>query len=953
MAAEEQASSTPHDGRTREELLGENEMLRRRIADLEAAQSQCAVIRRAALLGSSRTDSQGCSCYLQEMAETIRDVFWVFDWRTQKVVYASPAYEEIWGRSIRDLYDRYEEWGQSVHPDDRQAATESFARAVETGGGEPREYRIVRPDGQVRWISDRAYAVRDADGTVTHITGLAEDITERKRAEEEVRTSQTRLRAAMESLPFDFFMLDRDERYVMINSVCREDWGIRVGQRPEEACPDEGTLALWKDNNRRALSGEVVTGEVEMAPQGRAGYYYNVISPIRDGDEIRGILGVHIDITALKRAEAALRESETKFRNLAEQSPNMIFINYRGRVVYVNARCEECMGYTKQEFYARDFDFLRLAAPEHRDRVMENFRRHMSGQEVPPVEYTFCTRQGQRIDAILGTKLITYDGEPAILGIVTDITDRKRVEAALRESEEKFRNLAEQSPNMIFINQGGRITYVNARCEECMGYTKQEFYARDFDFLRLVAPEYRDLMRENYGRHLSGEEVPEVEYALCTRDGRRIEALLATKLIQYQGEPAILGTVTDITALKQAEESLQQAKEDLEQRVRERTAELEAEVEWRHRVEVELRESEERYRTLVENSGHAIAAINEVGEYLFANQTSADYFSLDPQEMVGRTIWEFFPKDVADEHMEHVRSVIRSGVGSTRTTPSQIGGQLRWFSATVEPLGADGKIGAAMVIARDVTDLAVAKKQLEEYREQMTRADRLASLGTMSAMVAHELTQPLTVLRLSIQNALEAIKSGSSASAVKEDLENSVEEVATMTGIVERFRGFARASSPSRQFDVNLPAIAAHMVEVTAEAAQRARVSVSLEGLDALPPFTARAKDIEQVFFALLMNAIQAADGATDRTIVVRGQTRDGEIELLFEDTCGGLDPDHIDKIFEPFFTTKGKTGGTGLGLCVVEHILDRYQAKIQVQNRPGQGVTFRVTLPLSASSSL
>lgn len=948
MGAEEQAGSTPHDQRTREELQRENEALRRRVADLEATLKQCAVVRGGEAFGSARAERPATFCYLQKMAGNIHEVFWVFDWRAQKVIYASPAYAEIWGRSVQDLYDRYEDWGDSVHPDDRQAATESFARVLETGGGAPREYRIVRPDGQVRWVSDRAYAVYGADGTVTHITGVAEDITERRHAEAEVRQSQTRLQAAIESLPFDFFMLDPSGRYTMINSVARENWGIRAGQQPADVCPDEATLSLWRNNNQRALAGETVRGEVELAPQGEEGVYYNIISPIRDGDEISGILGVNIDITALKRTEAALRESEEKFRNLAEQSPNMIFINHLGRVVYVNQRCEECMGYAKGEFYAEDFDFLKLVAPEDQGRVMDSFQSHMSGQEVPPVEYTFCTRQGRRINAILGTKLIRYDGGPAILGIVTDITDRKRVEEALRESEEQFRNVAEQSPNMIFINQGGRIVYVNQRCADCMGLAKEEFYAPTYDFLSLVAPEHRDLILENYRRHQNGEEVPEVEYTLYARDGRRIEALLATKLIRYGGEMAILGTVTDITALKQAEEALQQSKEELEQRVRERTVELEAEVEWRHRVETELRESEERYRTLVENSGHAIATLNEAGEYLFANQTSADYFSLDPQEMVGRKIWEFFPKEVADEHMEHVRSVIRSGLGSTRTTPSQITGQARWFSATVEPLRVDGKIEAAMVIARDVTDLAVAKKQLEDYREQMTRADRLASLGTMSAMVAHELTQPLTVMRLSIQNALEAIKIGASAWAIAEDLESSVEEIATMTGIVERFRGFARASSPSRQFDVNLAALAVHMVEVTAEAAERARVSVSLEGLEALPPFSARAKDVEQVFFALLMNAIQAADGTSDRTIVIRGQVQGREIELSFEDTCGGIAPDHADKVFNPFFTTKGATGGTGLGLCVVEHILDRYHAKIQAHNRPGQGVTFRITLPLS-----
>jgi two-component system C4-dicarboxylate transport sensor histidine kinase DctB len=107
---------------------------------------------------------------------------------------------------------------------------------------------------------------------------------------------------------------------------------------------------------------------------------------------------------------------------------------------------------------------------------------------------------------------------------------------------------------------------------------------------------------------------------------------------------------------------------------------------------------------------------------------------------------------------------------------------------------------------------------------------------------------------------------------------------------------------------------------------------------------------MEQMFFALLMNAIQAADGAAERKIVVSGQAGDHEIELCFEDNCGGIATDHVDEVFEPFFTTKAE--GTGLGLCVVEHILDRYRAKIQALNRPGEGVTFKVTLPLSVSSS-
>ena len=116
----------------------------------------------------------------RELAENIREVFWLFDWAEQRVIYVSPAYEIIWDRSRADLYTRYEEWGESIHPDDAAYADESFQRIIETGGGEEREYRIVRPDGEVRWISDRGFAIKDDSGEIVQIAGIADDITDRR-----------------------------------------------------------------------------------------------------------------------------------------------------------------------------------------------------------------------------------------------------------------------------------------------------------------------------------------------------------------------------------------------------------------------------------------------------------------------------------------------------------------------------------------------------------------------------------------------------------------------------------------------------------------------------------------------------------------------------------------------------------------------------------------------------
>jgi PAS domain S-box-containing protein len=133
----------------------------------------------------------------RQMAENIKEVFWLFDSKEQKVIYVSPAFAEVWGRSVQDLYDRYDEWADSIHPEDIDFAKESFEEVLKTGAAEEREYRIVRPDGSVRWISDKAYAIYDENGEVYRIAGTADDITKRKTAEEELLQTTSELKEAL------------------------------------------------------------------------------------------------------------------------------------------------------------------------------------------------------------------------------------------------------------------------------------------------------------------------------------------------------------------------------------------------------------------------------------------------------------------------------------------------------------------------------------------------------------------------------------------------------------------------------------------------------------------------------------------------------------------------------------------------------------------------------------
>jgi C4-dicarboxylate-specific signal transduction histidine kinase len=265
----------------------------------------------------------------------------------------------------------------------------------------------------------------------------------------------------------------------------------------------------------------------------------------------------------------------------------------------------------------------------------------------------------------------------------------------------------------------------------------------------------------------------------------------------------------------------------------------------------------------------------------------------------------------------------------------------------------EGKPTRTLAIARDITGIKRREEELSIsiYSEKMARAEQLASLGTLSATVAHELTQPLTVLRLLIENILTKLEATSSPETVTSRLKDSLTEVSNITSIVDRFRNYARRSSEEIVKEIELEAVAEKIVKLLNESARRAKIALCLNDVDKLPPVYSNERDMEQLFFALTVNAIQAADGKKSRQLIINGAVKNEHIELGFSDDCGGIAPDNIDKVFEPFFTTKPKGQGTGLGLCIVQSIVSRAGGKIRVESKFGEGSTFFVTLPIKEST--
>jgi len=256
----------------------------------------------------------------REMAEHIREAFWLYDWEKRKVIYISPAYEVIWGRSIEDLYKRDDEWDESVHPDDLEYARDSFERIIQTGGGEQREYRIVHPDGSVRWVSDRGFAIKNKTGQVVRIAGITEDITDRKQSEVALRESEERFRELAELMPETVFEVDLEGKLTFVNRNAFNNFGytqqdLKKGLKSfDMIIPKDRERA--QDNVTKILTGEK-SGINEYTALRKDGSTFPVMihsAPIFKEGKPVGLRGFMVDITDRKKAEEERRKLEVQFQ---------------------------------------------------------------------------------------------------------------------------------------------------------------------------------------------------------------------------------------------------------------------------------------------------------------------------------------------------------------------------------------------------------------------------------------------------------------------------------------------------------------------------------------------------------------------------------------------------------------------------------------------------------------
>jgi PAS domain S-box-containing protein len=424
------------------------------------------------------------------------------------------------------------------------------------------EVRAKTKFGEIRYLKIAMGSAPIYDkGKLIGVIVCGSDITALRKTKEELREKEKRFRELWDYAPVAYHTLDINGIITDVNQTEARMLGYTKQEMVGKSIfafilPEQRAEAQRRFQQK--ISGQKISrAESRMYVKRDGSKIYVAIDDALERDSDGKVISVRttmVDITEQKEMEAVLKESEKRYKDLVEKAGIAILVDDKeGNFKYVNERCAEIFGYSVEEMKKQSI--RSVVHPDDVERVMAYHEGRLQGKMVPSrYEFKGIRKDGSVIYLEVDSVALR-EGENLIgtRSYLWDFTERKMAMEALWESEEKFRNLAEQSPNMIFISRKGRVVYANEKCEKVTGYKREEIYSPEFDFLMLIAPEFRDMIIASFSKHMKGGEVPSHESTLRTKEGKRIEVILTTKLIDYEKEKAILGIITDISEQKKTE----------------------------------------------------------------------------------------------------------------------------------------------------------------------------------------------------------------------------------------------------------------------------------------------------------------------------------------------------------------------------------------------------------------
>ena len=430
---------------------------------------------------------------LRLIAETNEDVFWMCNPDTTEMIYLSPSYEKLWGRTCQSAYDSPKSFIEAIHPEDRERVTAILEEHINELS--ELEYRIVKPDGTVRWIHDRAFPVRNANGNLELMTGVARDITDSKLAKEALRSSEERFRNLFETANDGIFLSD-GSTFIECNAKALQIFGCLekkdiVGHTPKEFSPDRQP----DGSNSTEKSLEYVVAALDSDPQT---FYWKHCR--KDGSTfdaevsinaltLKGktyLQGMVRDISERKRMQDLLEQSEEKYQKLFQDAPLMYVITRNEQGIPFISNCNKLflssVGFALEDVVGKPLtDFF---SPESRTRLLEGdgYARALAGEYVMG-ERELLTQDCSIIQTLLYTMPETdYSGNiTGTRAMFVDITAQRKAEETQRRLTTTIEQAAE---GVVITDPKGTIQYVNPAEENISGYTRDELIGHGADIFK-------------------------------------------------------------------------------------------------------------------------------------------------------------------------------------------------------------------------------------------------------------------------------------------------------------------------------------------------------------------------------------------------------------------------------------------------------------------------------------
>ncbi|NVL90193.1 MAG: PAS domain S-box protein, partial [Desulfobacterales bacterium] len=720
------------------------------------------------------------------------------------------------------------------------------------------------------------------------------------------------------------------------------------------------------------------------------------------------------EVAERKEGEAALRESEEKFRHITASAKDAIMMmDDEGNISYWNEASEEIFGYSAQEALGKELHIL-LAPQQYHDayrKGMGTFKTTGQGATIgKTLELEAMKKDGTIFPMELSVSSVKIKEKWHAIGIIRDITERKRVEETVRQRNRELEllnqaawavnsvlhldqvlaTILDQVPHLLDV-LGSTIWLADPEtgglvCQHATGPHSQEllgwrlasgegvagWVARSGD--SVIIPDAQADAR--YSKQVDQQTGEETRSVLCIPLRAKGEVTGVLEVVDTEAgrfDVSDLGLLEALAAFATTAIENAQLYEQAGQEIAKRRR-IEADLE---KMLAALQKSKERFRSLTESTSDWVWEVDVNGAYTYASPKVKDLLGYGPDEVIGKTPFDLMPADEAKRAAGLFRDILESRepfAELEKTSLYKDGSQVVLESSGVPILDEAGNLLGYRGIDRDITkrkkaeqelqkasyeledkarELEKANKELKEATVQLVQSEKLSALGELTAGVTHELNQPLNGIKITSQAILRDIeKNRFEEENIGQDLTEIVNQVNKMAGIIDHMRVYARHSEGMPKEIINVNTLIEGPFKLLGQQLKTHNIEVIKELAPDLPEVMGNPIRLEQVFMNLITNARNAVDscGKENKRIEIRAYKIDDRQDVAVEvkDNGSGI-PEHLrEKIFQPFFTTKEPGEGTGLGLSVSSKIIEEHKGRIELESKVDEGTTFRVILPVA-----